>query len=364
MLRGANLGGSSKVPRVPDGATQLLDGFFNHRHVSFVGRPFPLAEADEHFARLREWGLTFLRFLVTWEAVEHAGPGLYDEEYLDYLRAVIGRAHQHGISLFVDPHQDMWSRWSGGDGAPGWTLEAAGFDICRLDETGAAITHQVRGDPFPRMIWPTNSGKLAAATMFTLFFGGTDFAPRSMVNGEPVQDYLQRHYIGAMRAVAERLKDLPNVAGYDTMNEPLPGYIGWEDLDTPGGIISLGEMPTAFQGMALGAGFPQEEESGGWDLRASAVRGRGSSIRTAFAGAAPPRLPVETERRVGPRHARKPRSSAAGSLCPWPRERSISRTDYYRPFARSFARHAGSRSARFHLRRSGGQPNAADMDGR
>lgn len=257
MLRGANLGGSSKVPRVPDGATHLRDRFFDHRHVSFAGRPFLPGEADEHFARLREWGLGFLRYLVTWEAVEHAGPGLYDEEYLETLRAVIRCAGRHGISLFIDPHQDMWSRWSGGDGAPGWTLEAAGFDLSRLDETGAAITHQVHGDPFPRMIWPTNSGKLAAATMFTLFFGGNHFAPRTTVDGEPIQEYLQRHYIGAMQAVASRLKDLPNVVGYDTMNEPLPGYIGWKDLDTPGGILNLGDMPTAFQGMALGAGFPQ-----------------------------------------------------------------------------------------------------------
>jgi len=46
MLRGVNLGGSSKVPARPDGATYRSQGFFNHREVSFVGRPFPLADAD------------------------------------------------------------------------------------------------------------------------------------------------------------------------------------------------------------------------------------------------------------------------------------------------------------------------------
>ncbi|MDI7276247.1 MAG: cellulase family glycosylhydrolase, partial [Anaerolineae bacterium] len=206
LLRGVNLGGSSKVPFRPNGATHIREGFFDHRNVSFVGRPFPLAEADEHFARLRAWGLTFVRLLVTWEAIEHGGPGIYDEEYLDYIYQVARRAGEHGISLFVDPHQDVWSRFSGGDGAPGWTFEAVGMDITRFPETGAAIVHATHGDPLPHLIWPTNGDRLAAATMFTLFFAANDLAPRTRVDGEPVQEYLQRHYLGAIRQVALRLR--------------------------------------------------------------------------------------------------------------------------------------------------------------
>jgi hypothetical protein len=217
-----------------------------------------LEEADEHFTRLKEWGLTFLRFLVTWEAIEHAGPGLYDEEYLDYVYEVVKKAGEYGFMLFIDPHQDVWSRFSGGDGAPGWTFEVVGLDITKFDETGAAITHQGHGDPFPRMIWPTNSQKLAAATMFTLFFGGDDFAPNLKVEGETVQGYLQRHYVAAIREVADRLKEFPFVIGYDTLNEPTPGYIGWKDLNQPGGYFNLGPSPSPFQSVLLGAGIPQE----------------------------------------------------------------------------------------------------------
>jgi hypothetical protein len=270
ILRGVNLGGSSKVPFTPDGATYRSEGFFNHRRVSFVGRPFPLDQADEHFERLRAWGFDFLRFLVTWEAIEHAGPGIHDTEYLDYVRAVVQKAGEHGISLFIDPHQDVWSRFSGGDGAPGWTLEAVGLDMTKFDQTGAAVVHQVRGDPFPRMIWPSNSLKLAAATMFTLFFGGNDFAPQTRIEGVPVQEYLQGHYIESIRQLAIRLKGLPNVAGYDALNEPLQGYIGWEDLNSPGGMLKVGECPSPFQSMLLGAGIPQEV--GEWRMGITGAR--------------------------------------------------------------------------------------------
>ncbi|NIM93530.1 MAG: cellulase family glycosylhydrolase, partial [Anaerolineales bacterium] len=270
ILRGVNLGGSTKVPYTPDGATYISEGFFDHKKVSFVGRPFPLEEADEHFARLREWGFTFLRFLVTWEALEHEGPGIYDEAYIDYVSTVVEKANDYGIDLFIDPHQDVWSRFSGGDGAPGWTFEVVGLDITKFSQTGAAIVHQIHGDPFPRMIWPTNGEKLAAATMFTLFFAGNDFAPETKVNGEPVQDYLQRHYVNAIVKLAERLKEFPNVIGYDTMNEPSSGFIGLEDLSRLSGLLRLGEMPTPYQSMLLGSGHPQEVDL--WQVWLGGVR--------------------------------------------------------------------------------------------
>ncbi len=259
ILRGANLGGSSKLPMTPDGATWRKDGFYDHRQVSFVGRPFPLAEADEHLRRLASWGMTFLRFIVPWEAVEHDGPGIYDGAYLDYVRTVIIKAGEHGISVFIDPHQDVWSRFTGGDGAPGWTFELLGMDVSQLYATGAAFTHQEHGDPFPRMIWSTNYARYGASTLFTLFFAGRDFAPNLKIDGINIQDYLQSHYFNAIRQVAERLKDLPNVVGYDAMNEPSPGLIGIPNLarhpERP--MIMLGAMPTPWQAIAAASGYPQ-----------------------------------------------------------------------------------------------------------
>ena len=338
MLRGVNLGGSSKVPTRPNGASYRTEGFFNHREVSFVGRPFPLEEADEHFRRLRRWGLTFLRFLVTWEAIEHQGPGQYDLEYLDYLEAVVRKAGEHGMQLFIDPHQDVWSRFTGGDGAPGWTLEAAGFDLANLTRTGAAVVHQVIGDPLPRMIWPTNGVKLAAATMFTLFFGGDDFAPRAQVDGEPVQGFLQRHYIESIRQVALRLRGLPHVVGYDTMNEPLPGYIGWEDLGKAPRLLKIGPTPTPLQSMGLGEGLAADLAD--WKLTVLGPRRAGTRRLDPQAVRAwlPERSCVWREHgvwEVGPDGApRLLRPDYFATL----HGRPVSYAqDYYRPFVRRFA---------------------------
>ncbi|MDR2476873.1 MAG: cytoplasm protein, partial [Treponema sp.] len=72
MLRGVNLGGGSKNPFGPPPWGMGPESLKNPADASFVGRPFPLDEADAHFERLGRAGLTFLRLIITWEALEHA----------------------------------------------------------------------------------------------------------------------------------------------------------------------------------------------------------------------------------------------------------------------------------------------------
>lgn len=120
LLRGANVAACSKLPNANKESAQYPNpGFYEHRNVDFVGRPFPLEDAPEHFQRLRLWGMTVLRVLVPWEALEHEGPGIYDQRYIEYLRQLFTLAHDFGMKIVIDPHQDAWSRFSGGSGAPG-----------------------------------------------------------------------------------------------------------------------------------------------------------------------------------------------------------------------------------------------------
>ncbi len=273
IMRGVNL--TAKVPARNDKALHLRHSFEGHREVSFVGRPFPLEEADEHFGRLQHWGFQLLRLCTSWEAIEHEGPGIYDEEYLKYLEEIVKKAGEYGFKIFIDFHQDVWSRFTGGDGAPGWTLELAGFNMSNFEEVGAAILHDPKHH-MPHILWPTNAYKLGAATMFTLFFGGNEFAPKKMVGDKRIQDFFQDAYIASVQLVASRLAKYENVIGYDIMNEPLPGYIGCKDLNKNYGIYQLGLMPSPFQGMILGDG--NSELVTVWEQKYLAIRNVGKKL--------------------------------------------------------------------------------------
>ncbi|KAJ9089293.1 hypothetical protein DSO57_1014428 [Entomophthora muscae] len=278
LLRGANVAACSKLPNesLEEDANYPNPGFYDHRKVDFVGRPFPLEEAAEHFRRLRLWGLSVLRFLIPWEALEHEGPGVYDHRYIEYLRQLFEMAHDFGMKVVIDPHQDVWSRFSGGSGAPGWTFDVAGMDLTQLDETGAAhIQGMPLVHPSHSPLWSTNYTKLATATMFTIFFGGNTFAPGRSYDGIPVQEFLQKHYCDCYRHLASQLKGLAAVLGFGTMNEPHAGYIGLQRLDRfdVSRELHLGLMPSPLQSMALGDGImqrvPYYNKSWPWPFRSA-----------------------------------------------------------------------------------------------
>jgi hypothetical protein len=105
LLRGVNLGGSSKVPTTPPGATHLPQSLDPTEPISFIDRPFSLATASAHFARIQRWGWNAIRLVVPWEAVEHAGPGQYDTSYLAWLRELVALAGQYGLFVVIDFHQ-------------------------------------------------------------------------------------------------------------------------------------------------------------------------------------------------------------------------------------------------------------------
>lgn len=94
--------------------------------------------------------------------------------------------------------------------------------------------------PFPHsyslsQIWSTNYQRLISQTIFTLFYGGRDFAPRCIIDGVNIQEYLQTHFNQAMYLLAAKIKEAGGlleecVIGWDSMNEPSEGLIGYTDI--------------------------------------------------------------------------------------------------------------------------------------
>lgn len=116
------------------------------------------------------------------------------------------------------------------------------------------------------MLWSTNYGRLAAQTLFTLFFAGRTFAPRCIIDGVNIQDYLQSHHSRAYGTLAERIRDAGGlldecIIGWDSFNEPSKGLIGWSDLNAyptaQGAMLKKGTIPSPVQSFRLGMGKAQ-----------------------------------------------------------------------------------------------------------
>lgn len=273
VLRGINVAADAKLPSEPDQPSHVSDGFFDGDNVKFHQRPFSKEEAPTHFARLRKYGFNTIRYIFTWEAIEAAGPGKYDEEWIQHTIEILRVAKSFGFFVFMDPHQDVWSRFTGGSGAPMWTIYACGLNPLSFAATEAAIVQNTYPEPdkFPKMIWSTNYFRLAAGTMFTLFFAGKDFAPKCIIDGVNIQEYLQTHFANACGHLAKRIHEAGDledevVIGWESMNEPNRGMVGYQDLtvipkEHP---LKKGTCPTMWQTFLTGMGRACEVET--WEM--------------------------------------------------------------------------------------------------
>ena len=108
-LRGINVAGDAKFPSSPDQPSHVPEDFFDGDNVNFHSRPFPKEDAHLHFSRLKRWGYNTIRYIFTWEAIESAGPGIYDEDWIKHTIEILRLAKDYGFYVFMDPHQDVVS---------------------------------------------------------------------------------------------------------------------------------------------------------------------------------------------------------------------------------------------------------------
>ncbi len=181
------------LDRVCDGALRDDEGrAMVLRGVNLAGAhktaPYTSDYTQAEYTRLRaEWGMTAIRFLITWSAIEPE-QGRYDDGYLDWVRERMQMAHAAGLTVVLDMHQDVYGEGFGFDGAPAWTCDAANY---------ASFT--------PKEPWGLNYGAHEVMACFDHLW--TDPSTRGALTA-------------AWSHVAARLADQPAVIGFDILNEP------------------------------------------------------------------------------------------------------------------------------------------------
>lgn len=185
-FRGVNIAGNAKGTLEPD---RPADVPFEPGELSPAGISW--------WDHLEGWGFNLARFCVFWEAIEPER-GVYDETYLDKVETLLEEAASRGIYVVVDMHQDIFSRWFHGDGAPRWVVEETGVDP---DDNNSF------GGRFWGLATELSSDVRHSVTYFW--------------NSED----LKEHFKNAWLKVAERVADNPYVLGYDIYNEPSNGDI-------------------------------------------------------------------------------------------------------------------------------------------
>ena len=150
---------------------------------------------EEDFAYLSSLGFRIVRFGIFWDGVEPEC-GTYDDNYLEQIRSLAHLAKKHGISFYLDMHQDLFSA-EFCDGAPGW----------------ATLTN---GETYEKTeLW---SEAYLTSPAVQLAFD-------NFWNDTPAADGIgiQTHYLNMGKHIAEFFQNESNIIGYDCLNEPFPG---------------------------------------------------------------------------------------------------------------------------------------------
>lgn len=220
-LAGVRAGATpDRVPAITDGGGHelTLRGFSTAGSAKASPDGLPTLEAIEIDQEHADMGTNFVRFLISWRAIEPE-PGEYDQGYLDGLAERVDWYAERGYYVMLDMHQDLYSDAvipgeGTGNGAPAWASHTDGLPIGEHD------------------MWELYYLEPGVIRAFDHFWNTTGEHPE-----------LRTHYVQAWKVVAERFADHPAVIAYDLMNEPYGGSLQGPDFEA-GPLTALYQATT------------------------------------------------------------------------------------------------------------------------
>ncbi len=159
------------------------------------GRSYIKSYTNKDFANLKRKGINLIRLGIIWDAIEHE-MGVYNDEYLNWIETLLDQCKTYDIGVFLDMHQDLYSRLFDG-GAPEWAT---------LTDTS---THT------PGNLW--SDAYLFSDAVNTAF--KNFWQNKECSDGKGLID----HYSHLWQYLIRRFGNHEAIIGYDFMNEPFPG---------------------------------------------------------------------------------------------------------------------------------------------
>ena len=172
--------------------------------------------SEEDAKLLKKWGMTVVRLTFYWEAVE-AVRGVYNDQYISQMKKIVETCAKHGISVYLDLHQDVANRQFCGEGMPDWAIKPADSFLTKFPAPLFNIKLEYGPDGYPTK---ESCLKNEFGTYYATY-QVEDAYQNLWTNWNGVGDSF-----GDMWAyIASNFKDYENVIGYELLNEPFTGNL-------------------------------------------------------------------------------------------------------------------------------------------
>lgn len=143
---------------------------------------------NTRFNKLHKAGTNLVRLGTTWASIE-GREGVYNEEIISIFHDFVKKCEKTGVYVYLDMHQDLYSRVFYGDGMPKWAVDSS--------------------------IKPKHFMAIWAEGYFYM-----DSVQQGFYDFWHNKNNVQDKFIKAWAHFARAFDDCENVIGYDYLNEP------------------------------------------------------------------------------------------------------------------------------------------------